>query len=54
MFELTDSFNLNQDQKGFPNELFAVKMYALATELPKKISGSRPKRKAANRPAIIK
>ncbi|WOG81635.1 hypothetical protein DCAR_0100786 [Daucus carota subsp. sativus] len=43
-----------KDQKGFPNELFAVKMYALATELPKKISGSRPKRKAANRPAIIK
>ncbi|KAK1384816.1 Methyltransferase [Heracleum sosnowskyi] len=43
-----------KDQKGFPKGLFAVKMYALATELPKRVSASRPKRKAANRPAIIK
>ncbi|KAL8101279.1 hypothetical protein AgCh_033236 [Apium graveolens] len=43
-----------KDQKGFPNELFAVKMYALATELPKRVGSSRPKRKAANRPAVIK
>lgn len=43
-----------KDQKGFPKGLFAVKMYALATELPKRVSVSRPKRKAANRPAIIK
>ncbi|KAM7530361.1 hypothetical protein LguiB_033771 [Lonicera macranthoides] len=43
----------SKDQKGFPAELFAVKMYALTTDMPKKMNGSRPKRKA-NRPAIIK
>ncbi|CAI9285290.1 unnamed protein product [Lactuca saligna] len=42
-----------KDQKGFPDELFAVRMYALTTETLKKVGGSRPKRKA-NRPAIIK
>ncbi|KAK4440280.1 Alpha N-terminal protein methyltransferase 1 [Sesamum alatum] len=42
-----------KDQKGFPDELFAVKMYALATELPKRVNSSRSK-KHVNRPAIIK
>ncbi|KAL3616795.1 hypothetical protein CASFOL_039189 [Castilleja foliolosa] len=44
-----------KDQKGFPDELFAVKMYALTTELPKRVSSSRTRTKRhANRPAIIK
>ncbi|EYU19089.1 hypothetical protein ABFS82_13G184000 [Erythranthe guttata] len=51
-----------KDQKGFPDELFAVKMYALTTELPtkrvttelpKRVNSSRSKRHV-NRPAIIK
>ncbi|KAL0305383.1 UNVERIFIED_CONTAM: Alpha N-terminal protein methyltransferase 1 [Sesamum radiatum] len=42
-----------KDQNGFPNELFAVKMYALTTELPKRVNSSRSK-KHVNRPAIIK
>lgn len=41
---------LYQDQRGFPQELFAVKMYALTTEMPKKILG----KVQANRPGIIK
>jgi len=40
-----------KDQTGFPEELFAVKMYALLTEVPKRNS-SRSKSRA-NRPAII-
>ncbi|PIM98495.1 Protein N-terminal methyltransferase [Handroanthus impetiginosus] len=43
-----------KDQKGFPDELFAVKMYALTTELPKRVSSSRSKKRRINRPAIIK
>ncbi|GFP95923.1 alpha n-terminal protein methyltransferase 1 [Phtheirospermum japonicum] len=46
-------FQRAKDQKGFPDELFAVRMYALTTELPKRVSSSRIKR-PANRPAIIK
>ncbi|KAL4590278.1 hypothetical protein LXL04_003205 [Taraxacum kok-saghyz] len=42
-----------KDQKGFPDELFAVRMYALTTETMKKVGSSRPKRQS-NRPAIIK
>ncbi|KAL8508276.1 hypothetical protein ACS0TY_018749 [Phlomoides rotata] len=42
-----------KDQRGFPDELFAVKMYALTTDLPKKAKSSRSK-KHINRPAIIK
>ncbi|KAE8683139.1 Alpha N-terminal protein methyltransferase 1 [Hibiscus syriacus] len=42
-----------KDQKGLPEELFAVKMYALTTEAPKKVHKTRSKVQA-NRPAIIK
>ncbi|XP_071717071.1 alpha N-terminal protein methyltransferase 1 [Rutidosis leptorrhynchoides] len=42
-----------KDQKGFPNELFPVRMYALTTETVKRVSSSRPKRHS-NRPGIIK
>ncbi|KAG5620129.1 hypothetical protein H5410_005347, partial [Solanum commersonii] len=42
-----------KDQKEFPNELFAVKMYALTTEMPGQGNKPRPKR-ATNRPAIIR
>lgn len=42
-----------KDQKGFPDELFAVKMYALTTDLPKRAKSSRSKR-PINRPGIIK
>ncbi|KAE9603266.1 hypothetical protein Lal_00008300 [Lupinus albus] len=42
-----------KDQKGFPEELFAVKMYALTTEIPKKVNRTRSKAQA-NRPRIIK
>ncbi|CAK9152221.1 unnamed protein product [Ilex paraguariensis] len=42
-----------KDQKGFPGELFPVKMYALTTEMPKKVNGSRRKLQT-NRPGIIK
>ncbi|KAD6794761.1 hypothetical protein E3N88_05657 [Mikania micrantha] len=42
-----------KDQKGFPNELFPVRMYALTTETPKRVGPSKPKRQL-NRPAIIK
>ncbi|XP_039061557.1 alpha N-terminal protein methyltransferase 1-like [Hibiscus syriacus] len=42
-----------KDQKGLPEELFAVKMYALTTEAPKKVHKTRSKMQA-NRPAIIK
>ncbi|KAF9589807.1 hypothetical protein IFM89_028742 [Coptis chinensis] len=42
-----------QDQKGFPQELFAVKMYALATDSRKRTRGSRQKQQC-NKPFIIK
>ncbi|XP_022146716.1 alpha N-terminal protein methyltransferase 1 isoform X2 [Momordica charantia] len=42
----------SKDQKGFPEELFPVKMYALTTEGPKR--NSRTKREQSNRPGIIK
>jgi hypothetical protein len=45
-------FLFYQDQKGFPDELFAVKMYALTTEVPKKVHRTRSKTKS-NRPGII-
>ncbi|KAM7265430.1 hypothetical protein ACFE04_003113 [Oxalis oulophora] len=41
------------DQKGFPGELFSVKMYALTIDTPKKTNKKRTK-KQINRPAIIK
>ena len=44
---------LYQDQKGFPGELFPVKMYALTTDMPKRVLGARSKMQA-NRPAVIK
>ena len=46
-------FSLHQDQKGLPEELFAVEMYALTTELPKKVIRTRSKVQA-NRPGVIK
>lgn len=42
-----------QDQKGFPDELFAVKMYALVPELPKRVTRSKNKR-LNSRPGSIK
>ncbi|XP_008439522.1 alpha N-terminal protein methyltransferase 1 isoform X2 [Cucumis melo] len=42
----------SRDQKGFPQELFPVKMYALTTEVPKR--SSRIKREQSNRPGVIK
>ncbi|KAF8412770.1 hypothetical protein HHK36_000740 [Tetracentron sinense] len=33
----------SKDQKGFPEELFAVKMYALISDMPKRIHGSKPR-----------
>ncbi|KAK8618229.1 hypothetical protein V6N13_132229 [Hibiscus sabdariffa] len=36
-----------KDQKGLPQELFAVKMYALTTEAPKRVDKTR------NRPTIV-
>lgn len=42
----------SRDQKGFPQELFPVKMYALTTEVPKR--SSRIKREQTNRPGVIK
>ncbi|KAM1213084.1 hypothetical protein PS2_004544 [Malus domestica] len=44
---------ISKDQKGLPVELFAVKMYALTTELPKKVHRTRSKVQA-NRPGVIK
>ncbi|KAK4348130.1 hypothetical protein RND71_034469 [Anisodus tanguticus] len=42
-----------KDQKEFPDELFAVKMYALTTEMPRQ--GNRPRlKRTTNRPAIIR
>ncbi|KAL5549512.1 hypothetical protein UlMin_004743 [Ulmus minor] len=42
----------SKDQKGMPEELFAVKMYALTPDLPKKVPSRS--RAQANRPGIIK
>ncbi|KAB1222893.1 Alpha N-terminal protein methyltransferase 1 [Morella rubra] len=42
----------SKDQKGFPEELFAVKMYALTTDSPKRVHRTRSKVQA-NRPRII-
>ncbi|KAL9224394.1 hypothetical protein vseg_000430 [Gypsophila vaccaria] len=42
-----------KDQREFPKELFAVKMYALTTEVPRRRNPSRT-RSHANRPAVIK
>ncbi|XAR50770.1 Protein N-terminal methyltransferase [Bertholletia excelsa] len=45
----------SKDQKGFPQELFAVKMYALTPDPPKMVNGTRPNSKAkTNRPGIIR
>ncbi|TQD86676.1 hypothetical protein C1H46_027802 [Malus baccata] len=46
-------FKRAKDQKGLPEELFAVKMYALTTELPKKVHWTRSEVQA-NRPGVIK
>ncbi|KAH9747642.1 alpha N-terminal protein methyltransferase 1 [Citrus sinensis] len=43
----------SKDQKGLPEELFAVKMYALTAEMPRRVSKSRSKVQA-NRPGIIR
>ncbi|XP_030971440.1 alpha N-terminal protein methyltransferase 1 isoform X1 [Quercus lobata] len=43
----------SKDQKGLPEELFAVKMYALTTDSPKRVHRTRSKVKA-NMPRIIK
>lgn len=43
----------SRDQKGFPGELFPVKMYALVTSKPKGVNAGRVKRKQYA-PAIIK
>eukprot|EP00268_Persea_americana_P003732 TRINITY_DN1113_c0_g1_i11.p2 TRINITY_DN1113_c0_g1~~TRINITY_DN1113_c0_g1_i11.p2 ORF type:complete len:111 (-),score=27.96 TRINITY_DN1113_c0_g1_i11:700-1032(-) len=42
-----------KDQKGFPKELFGVKMYVLTIDLPKRVDGSRKKMKSY-KPAVIK
>ncbi|KAK6150169.1 hypothetical protein DH2020_017694 [Rehmannia glutinosa] len=47
-------FERAKDQKGLPEELFAVKMYALSTELPKKVNKSSRSKRHVNRPGIIK
>ncbi|KAK7363234.1 hypothetical protein VNO77_05368 [Canavalia gladiata] len=44
----------SKDQKGFPEELFAVKMYALTTDAPKKPQRSKSKARFNNRPRTIK
>ncbi|GAY33855.1 hypothetical protein CUMW_008330 [Citrus unshiu] len=51
IFTLKNSFL--GDQKGLPEELFAVKMYALTAEMPRRVSKSRSKVQA-NRPGIIR
>lgn len=42
----------SKDQKGFPEELFAVKMYALTTDPPKKAPRAKSKT-STNRPRTI-
>ncbi|KAI3935439.1 hypothetical protein MKW98_027579 [Papaver atlanticum] len=43
----------SKDQKGFPAELFPVKMYALTTEMPRRVHGTRSKIRS-NLPGLIK
>ncbi|KAI3965848.1 hypothetical protein MKX01_010805 [Papaver californicum] len=43
----------SKDQKGFPAELFPVKMYALTTDMPKRVHGTRSKIRS-NLPGLIK
>ncbi|KAI8525784.1 hypothetical protein RHMOL_Rhmol13G0256900 [Rhododendron molle] len=43
----------SKDQKGFPEELFQVKIYALTPDLPKRVNRTRPKAQT-NRPGIIR
>ncbi|KAF8024823.1 hypothetical protein BT93_F1858 [Corymbia citriodora subsp. variegata] len=43
----------SKDQRGLPEELFAVKMYALTPDAPKRVHNTRAKAQA-NRPGIIK
>ncbi|GMY38200.1 alpha N-terminal protein methyltransferase 1 isoform X1 [Fagus crenata] len=43
----------SKDQKGMPEGLFAVKMYALTTDPPKRVHKTRSKVQA-NRPRVIK
>ncbi|KAK7319337.1 hypothetical protein RJT34_04056 [Clitoria ternatea] len=43
----------SKDQKGFPEGLFAVKMYALTTEAPKKAHRTKSKARTTNRPGTI-
>ncbi|XP_062161625.1 alpha N-terminal protein methyltransferase 1 isoform X2 [Alnus glutinosa] len=43
----------SKDQSGLPEELFAVKMYALTTDSPKRVHRTRSKVQG-NRPRIIK
>ncbi|KAJ0081301.1 hypothetical protein Patl1_11557 [Pistacia atlantica] len=49
---LSVSTTIFYDQKGLPEELFAVKMYALTADMPKKVHKTRSKTRA-NRPGII-
>lgn len=49
----TESIESLQDQRGLPEELFAVKMYALTPDAPKRVHGTRAKAQQ-NRPGIIK
>ncbi|PKI75211.1 alpha N-terminal protein methyltransferase 1 isoform X1 [Punica granatum] len=42
-----------KDQRGFPNELFAVKMYALTPDVPKRVHKTRSKAKSYS-PGIIR
>ncbi|XP_002533771.2 alpha N-terminal protein methyltransferase 1 [Ricinus communis] len=42
----------SKEQRGMPKELFAVKMYALLTDMPRNISKTRSKTQV-NRPGII-
>ncbi|MCL7021395.1 hypothetical protein MKW94_016978 [Papaver nudicaule] len=43
----------SKDQKGFPAELFPVKIYALTTDMPKRVHGTRSKTRP-NQPGLIK
>ncbi|XP_050223569.1 alpha N-terminal protein methyltransferase 1 [Mercurialis annua] len=43
----------SKEQKGMPKELFAVKIYALVTEMPQKLIKTRSKTQG-NRPGIIR
>ncbi|RZC43785.1 hypothetical protein C5167_036732 [Papaver somniferum] len=43
----------SKDQKGFPAELFPVKMYALTTDMPRRVHGTRSKIRS-NLPGLIK